>query len=268
MASNKKWHGKMLLNIGVQHNDYKNGLLVNVPEGYTVIWISCSNHVWGRFYVTYEDGGKRQDLGNYTCGHRQLNEISPDGGAPNTSYRFHHWMPIPIKKAGAHIIHSGRNSNGWISGIAFSKNLWNHARMSAVGIHWAVNGLGGCSWHTHNWNNDNLARFNARGYYKIRVPVVENGKDKLLYLIEHNNNWVGVMHSGVKINRKEADRFSTGWTNPFATHFNSKFYDRYVALRVPKELIKAGDLFLDVEISMRDQDHHIHFREMGTHDTE
>jgi hypothetical protein len=29
------------------------------------------------------------------------------------------------------------------------------------------------------------------------VPVVPNGKNKILYIIEHNNNWEGTMHKDV-----------------------------------------------------------------------
>jgi hypothetical protein len=37
---------------------------------------------------------------------------------------------------------------------------------------------------------------------ELKIPVVPSGKDKLLYIVEHNNNWVGIMHGSVTINGK------------------------------------------------------------------
>jgi len=202
----------------------------------------------------------------YTCGHRKLNEISPDGGAPDTSYYFHLWLPIPVKGAGKHILQA-TDSNAWISGIAFGKNMWGHARNSAVSYHWSHNGTdGGIAWNTHDWNNDNLAMLNAGRSYKLRVPVIPNGKDKLLYIVEHNNNWTGTMHGNVTVNDHPATRFSTAYKNPFSTHFNSKSFDRYIATRVSKNLIRNEDSFITFTIDMTNANNNIHFREIGTHD--
>ena len=43
---------------------------------------------------------------------------------------------------------------------------------------------------------------------------------------------------------------------------------RYTAARVPSSLIPKGVLFIKVEIDMRQQDNHIYYREIGTHDLE
>lgn len=56
------------------------------------------------------------------------------------------------------------------------------------------------NWHTHNWNNDQLAGLNHGRLYTLEVPVVQNGRDKLLYIVEHNNNWTGTMHGRVRVN--------------------------------------------------------------------
>ena len=163
---------------------------------------------------------------------------------------------------------SGINADAWISGIAFSTNPWGHARQSAVGIHWCINNCGNPAvWYSENWNNDNLAMFTNGKVFKVSVPVVPNGNSKLLYLIEHDNNWLGTMHNVVRVNGREIDRFSTAYgNNPFAVSNNSKFYDRYMATEVPADLIPADADFITVEVDMTKQDHQIHFREMGTHD--
>jgi hypothetical protein len=98
------------------------------------------------------------------------------------------------------------------------------------------------------------------------VPVVSNGKDKLLYLVEHNNNWNGCMHAGIKVNGKPIERFIATYDNPFARHWNSKFYNRYIAALVPAGLIGKDDRWLKVDIDMNGAGNDIYFREMGTHD--
>lgn len=66
------------------------------------------------------------------------------------------------------------------------------------------------------------------------IPVVHSGKDKIVYLIDYNDNWIGIMHGNVKINGNSAERFRTSWVNnPFAAHYNSKLSSRYMGTRVP-----------------------------------
>ena len=64
------------------------------------------------------------------------------------------------------------------------------------------------------------------------------------------------------------ERFRTSYDNPFARHFNSKIYMRYIAARIPKELIKQNERFISVKIDMTNQNPevNINFREIGTHD--
>jgi hypothetical protein len=262
-----KWNGQALINLGVQRQNYGNGMTVQVPNGYDLIWLRVTNHVWARFTVTYWDNG-RHDLGQFAAGYRNLNEISPDGGTPDAFHKHHMWMSIPVKKSGEHMIRSSQHSNSWISGIAFGKNLWNHASNSAVAYHWAINGGTSLQWHTHNWENDQLACINTGKVNRLVVPVVPNGKDKLFYIVEHDNNWVGTMHTGLKVNGVAIERLRTSYTNPFATHFNSKHFSRYIAAFIPSARIPRDARFINIDIDMNDQDEHIFFREAGTHDFE
>jgi hypothetical protein len=102
--------------------------------------------------------------------------------------------------------------------------------------------------------------------YDLEVPVLSNGKDKILYIVEYNNNWTGSMHGSVRVNNKEVERFRTTFWNPFAAHFNGKLYDRYLATYVPASLIPSHAKFITVTIDMTQSNNHIHFREIGTHD--
>ncbi len=114
---------------------------------------------------------------------------------------MHKWCPIPLRRQGDYIIYSDRNRLGcWISGIAFSKNLWNHAKNGALAYHWQINGGSQAEWNSGNWNNDLIAMVPVGITTEYIVPVVPSNRDKLLYLVEHNNSWDGVAHTSLLVN--------------------------------------------------------------------
>lgn len=180
----------------------------------------------------------------------------------------HQWVPIPARRAGKLALISKPNTDQdfWISGLAFSKNPWAHAAQSAVGYHWAVNGGGATAWNEPNWNGDSLARIDAKTNLELKVPVVPSGRDKLLYLIEHNSNWNGAMHTAITVEGQPVERFMDTYDNPFNRHWNSKSYEHYIASRIPNALIPSGTHYLNVRIDMSKQNKQIHFREIGTDD--
>jgi len=259
------WNKRRIIKIGNADQSDGNGISAIIPEGYNVIWFRVLNERWTVFRAKFIDGNK-EDLGKFSCGYRQLNEYSPDGTTPDTMQKAHMWCQIPTRRAGRIGIFSEKNSDTWISGIAFSKNLWNHARNSAVGYHWAINGGTPARWTSESWNLDNLAFAEQSQVYEFRVPVVPSGLDKLVYIVEHNSTWMGTQHTNVWVNGIPIERFRTTYSNPFAIHYNSKVYDRYMAARVPADLIKPGDTFITLKLDMSMADLHLHFREIGTHD--
>jgi hypothetical protein len=266
MDNHPVWHGRQILRFGHGKVISQSGLKVNVPEGYDVLWVRVLNERWFHMRVRAVEGDDQGEVEKYACGHRNLNEYSPDGAAPDSKHKIHMWCQIPLRHHGAYLLISEIHSDSFISGIAFGKNLWGHARNSAVAYHWAINGGTKLRWHTHNWNNDQLASIDAGAIRTLMVPVVWNGRDKLVYLVEHNNNWVGTMHGEVWVGETKVGRFRTTFNNAFATHYNSKLYDRYIATVVPAHLIEHGQKFLKLRIDMNKSDHHIHIREAGTHD--
>jgi len=204
----------------------------------------------------------------YATGYRKLLAISPDGSAPESQWDVHSWFPIPIRGgASSYYVYSAQNSDDWISGIAFGKNLWNHAYNSAVAFLWALNPQDGTiSWVSENWNNDQLAYFPAGQVVQVSVPVIADGNDKLLYLVNHNDNWLGTMHTDVQVNGQHVERFRTSYdSNPFAIHFNHKRFSRYLAIRVPASLIPIGSKFVKLRVDMSMTNNHLYFRELGTH---
>jgi hypothetical protein len=89
----------------------------------------------------------------YCSGKRHLVELAPDGGAPNFLPEVHGWFPMPLRKSGDYIVYSVTINYGWISGIAFGKNLWGAAKNSAFAYTEAVNG-GDNAIMVGYWNSD------------------------------------------------------------------------------------------------------------------
>jgi len=265
------WNLKRILRIGNTLQSNANGLQVNIPAGYDVLWIRVLGDRWETFRVSPSSPTASANFTDWTeyyaAGYRNLNGISPDGSAPDSQWNIHQWIPIPIRQQGSMWVYSDRNSDCWISGIAFGKNLWNHAMNPAVAYLWKLNPqYGEITWVSENWNNDQVGKFEQNSNTEVSVPVVFSGKDKIIYLVEHNNNWLGSQHGRVFVNGQEVERFRTSYDNPFSTHHNSKIYNRYMATRIPKSLIKQGDRFVRLRIDMIPCNNHLHFREIGTHD--
>lgn len=261
------WNGLHILMLGNTQSN-PNGLLVNVPANMSVIWLRALNERWLSVKL-YDNDNKY--YGSYATGYRNLNTIAPDGGTPNQHYEVNKWFPIglpPSTSARKFIIVGGPNGNYdcWIAGIAFSTNPWNHAMNSAVTYHWKLNGSTGVSWHADNWNNEQLGQIDNGQTAVLYVPCIYTGKDKLVYLIGHNDVWDTLAHFKLTVNDKPIERFRTTYDNPFARHYNSKPYQRYVAALVPASLTSSDLNFIKLSIDMTKQNITIFFREVGTHD--
>jgi len=271
------WNGRRILRVGGGVNSNGNGIVVAIPPGgYDVLWVRVLNDRWTTFraspHQATSQANFQANFGQsvtevYAGGLRNLNEIAPDGGSTDGMWNVHKWMPIPVRDgATEYQLYTDQNSDGWISGIAFGKNLWNHATNAAVAYLWKLNPQTGDMGWIQSWNNDNIIYFPAGSTVEVSVPVVPSGKDKLLYLAEHNNNWTGTQHGNVYVNGVQVERFRTSFNNPFAIHFNSKLYMRYMATRIPASMIQPGDRFLRLKIEMINSNQNLHVREMGTHD--
>jgi hypothetical protein len=282
----------------------KGGAIITVPPGYDTVWVRIANgDQWHIVNAQFSQDGKIfRDLGNWTAGKRRSNSYCPDGSLGDSSTIAHQWLPIPAGQSGlVKLIHKGDSvgrapgsTEAWfrLSGVAFSQNPWGHATQSALGYHWAddVNQGDAILWHSDNWNGDILGSFDNLRTYEIRVPVVPSSRDKLLYLIEHNaDTWGGCLHTGLSIKIGDTyqpiERFLATYDNPFARHWNSRTYNRYIAARIPADMIAEAlgitdpddritqlikikvDLTFQGEEGSKFEDR-ILFREIGTHDLE
>ena len=259
------WNDRHMIRFGGNNEANGNGAKVTIPAGYDTVWVRVLGDRWNGILTYFTDG---YQLGSWTGGRRSANSYAPDGTLADGYAGAHQWVPIPARRAGQLALISKPNTDKdfWISGLAFSKNPWGHAAQSAVGYHWAVNGGNGTGWAEPNWNSDSLAKIDAKTTLVLKVPVIPSGRDKLLYLIEHNSNWNGAMHTGISVGGRPIERFMATYDNPFSRHWNSKSYERYIATRIPKDYIPADARHLDVIIDMTKQDKEMNFREIGTHD--
>jgi len=127
------WNKRKLLRMGMGAQPNGNGYKTTIPEGYNVLWLRVSNHVWFTVKVTYLDGNKEY-MGSFAAGYRNLNEISPDGCTPDTNNVSHMWFSIAVSRPGEILMSTDVNGDGSVSGIAFGKNLWNHAKKLCCSI--------------------------------------------------------------------------------------------------------------------------------------
>ncbi|WP_299409877.1 hypothetical protein [Acaryochloris sp. IP29b_bin.148] len=267
----RKWNDRPIIRYGGNNEADDNGAEVTIPNGYNTVWVRVLGERWTVIKAYFRDGNREQ-LGLWVGGYRSANCYCPDGSLSDSYDNMHQWLPIPAGRSGrlALIAKQHTNQDFWFSGLAFSKNPWSHAAQSAVAYHWASNGGDRTLWATdgHNWNSDVLSNIPSKTDLELKVPVVPSGRDKLLYLVEHNNHLNGCMHESIKVGGTPIERFMASYENPFARHWNSKFYERYIAARIPASLIAPNARHLSVKINMDTQNNHIHFREIGTHDLE
>ncbi|AFZ55816.1 hypothetical protein H6G54_26870 [Anabaena cylindrica FACHB-243] len=271
-TSNNLWNDRRVICYGGEEEDDA-GALVTVPEGYDTLWIRLLGDTWKVVKAQFLDGFK-EDLGRWAGGRRYGNCYCPDGSLTDSYSDKHQWLPIPVGRSGKVTLISKQGPEFWLSGLAFSKNPWSHATQSALGYHWKVNGGDATTWEkeSDSWNGDAYTVIPGKTNLELLVPAVWSGRDKLLYLIEHNSNWNGCMHTGITVNGNPIERFLATYDNPFARHWNSKSYNRYIAAYIPADLIPKPrpDVipYLKVKIDMSKQNSGINLREIGTHDVE
>jgi hypothetical protein len=292
-----KWDGKYIYRTvnGTTLQSNGTGIKITVPQppqgstyDYEVLWIQTLNDRpypgprWSTFKVYQNVNNTTKYFGSYATGNRLLNNISPDGSIHNERWDYFEWYPVPInlKDSREIIISNFYSSDTWYSGFAFSSNPWKHCRVSAISVHWQTNissdptGINNTNpaigWNSDNNNNDPLGQFIGNTSPEIRIPFVKSERNKIFYIIEHNSTWGPSM---ISIELKKDGVYTkignlyTTFNNPFARHFNSKPYQRYYGMVIPKDkLIGITENFMTLRINVPLNNYHFYFREVGTHD--
>lgn len=284
-------------------------LVIKIPSGYNTLWLRLSsnpdpNNTASGNYLTF--GVFNEDstlIGYYNVGSRNRNKIAPDGSTGDVDWNAYDWVAIPTYgtslmrivfafRAGTNV-GSGSDVNIFMSGVSFSTNPWNHSYNSAVSYHWGdnrtssggndstgiypttrpdQNGFGFNYWNGINLNEP-LVQMMSGNIITLFVPIIPNNKDKLLYIVEHNNPEgtaevntlkVQVRHNDGTL--KDIERFRTTYDNPFSRHMSSRTGGRYFASRIPSSFINNSIRFIEVQIDLTKTNRPIFYREAGTHD--
>ena len=98
----------------------------------------------------------------------------------NDDYRYHTWISMPLRQLGNYYLASYENEC-WISGIAFGKNLWNHAYNHEHNYFMKHNG-GTKITGEGDWHGDYIGNIN-NGEFELFVPIIPNNKNKILYIV-------------------------------------------------------------------------------------
>ncbi|MEB3360458.1 MAG: hypothetical protein VKK04_27285 [Synechococcales bacterium] len=279
----KEWWDRPLICFGQKTQD-DSGALIIVPSGYDTVWLRVSAEGWHNFKAQFIDKEK-ENLGYWTAGRRSANCYCPNGSLTDGHSNRHQWLPIPVGRSGklllTHCLWDKAEAGLWLGGLGFSRNPWAHATQGGRGYYQAVNGGKPTIWEptekktglgSENWNGDIYTHIPPKTNLELMVPYVWSGRDKLLYMVEHNSDWNGCMHTGITVNDQPIERFLATYDNPFARHWNSKSYNRYIAACIPADLIPKPTAetppLLKVKINLSKQNAGFYFREMGTHDLE
>lgn len=283
-----KWNGKHIYTTTTRNQRQTNGTGIEItvpkpPAGsyydYTVLWVQTLNDRWSDFKVY--NNSPYNTFGKFSTGLRRLNNISPDGAIHNERWDLFEWYPVPIKlNSDRKIMISNfrAGSDTWFSGFAFSTNPWNHCRISGLSLHWQTNkdpesDIDGTNpalvWDNNAWNGDPLIRFPPNTQPVFQIPFVNSDKDKIFYVIEHNNNWgpgiISVSIQKTDNTYQDIGGLYTTFNNPFSRHFNSKIYQRYYGVIIPKNLLPTNKNFITIRVSTPDGNP-FYVREVGTHD--
>ena len=287
-----KWNGKNIFKTkditgALEPNGI--GLQITVPDApagadydYNVLWVQTLNERWSRFRVYSYNNQDYKLFGKFSGGMNWLNNILPTGTTHNEQWDLFEWIPIPIRitKTERKIMLSSIIDNEtWYSGFAFSSNPWNHCRVHCRMIYENLNKddtinistfQTNIGWNADRWNNAPVFTFISNTSPIFRIPFVNSGKNKIFYLIEHNNNWgpgIGEVFVTDKPGKSSSSlgNMYTTFNNPFSRHFNSKIYMRYYGIIIPKDKLPS-DNFLEIKIIIPNNGQGLQIREVGTHD--
>jgi len=291
---------------------------IQVPLYYPAIGINGRKN--RSFRVTYTSS-LDNPIVDYVYSTHKVGNTSyymPDGSDYNgidSSYYYEYtqWVPIPInydqmptdkalylRRNRTEIGDSTANSLFMISGIAFSTNPWNHCKISAYCIHYDLNRRPNNANTNRNISNpatiydtdssSDFIKIDGK-LFSTKLPVINNGKDKILYLnilkdkknINLNSVYISTVdpvissstgmfeitdsYNNLVINNQiqKLDNFATSYDNPFARFFNSHAYNRYIATIIPATIITSDFVYVILQ-SQITSGSSLTIREMGTHD--
>jgi len=179
----------------------------------------------------------------------------------------------------------------YYSKIAFSSNPWNHVLITAEMVIYDTNSTtyipidsskavytttfikrSNEIYYDPNYTNSGIFRPNQDTNVKVRIPIIKSGKNKILYFISINRSYnfdvLQVSLVNLDSSLTQLPNLKSSFSNPFATHYNSKMTNSYRATIISNSLIipdSFGRTFITINIFLPfGSDFYI--REFGTHD--
>jgi hypothetical protein len=281
--------------------------------------------LWVEVYSTSIIVMQISDGVNFTNQHilnqNNYNIISPDGNITQNLYKVNDqpmWIPMPFNYdtilqsiEGKRLILTRTDASNnplRISGMAFSTNPWNHLNLHAFNImnntYKLLNDMRknspAMATGSEILNSEYTIFRNTTGPTNpsniiVRIPVINSGSDKILYLITHNDirneNMKAVyifQKSDVQptiSNSKDLttatfndisnnpmirlDNFTTTFNNPFSRHYNSSVYNRYIGTVIPSNLITSNFIIVGLQLPIAINTHPLvgtRIKNIGTHD--
>ena len=258
---NSMWNSKNMFEYGRATESDGNGMEIDVPDGFDTIWIRTTGDTY-QAIKAYSLEDSHQYGVFCTENGRIRNNIDPSGANPWNFWNKHFWQPIPVRSGDrvAVVAVSGGAIANWCCGLGFSKNNHNWTFQNA--FHVANNGSETAN-HGGVYQNDVFYYLAENTNVHLKIPVIPDGEDKILYFEMINDDWNNGVHKEVVVNGTVIEKLRKNFINPIATLKNSKAFAYYLGAVVPSELITSN--FLDVQINTQYISGAFSFREAGTH---
>lgn len=292
--------GLNIFNLGVKGT----GIEFAIPANCNVLWLTS---LTDRFVAFKICGIDETTYGIYAGGKNYNNNINP-GGTVSTllDNNYYSWIQIPLYWLNNSTPQSQRkvklycylNKNAtynddafWVSKIAFTTNPWNHVLVTPQMMYYDTNSTtyipsninkavyttsfidrSADIPYTSGWMYSDIIRVRDNTNFKLRIPIIKSGKNKVLYFISINRSFsfdvlqVSLVDSN--LNLIKLDNLKSTFLNPFATYFNSKNLNSYRATIIPDSLITLDSFrrgFVTINIFLPSGSDFF-IRELGTHD--
>ena len=281
----------------------------------SILWVEVYNKTILQIQISDGVGGSFTNQHVFNLNNYNL--IAPDGNITQNLYTLDNqpvWIPMPFnydttKRLILSRAFTNTNTEGFkISGIAFSTNPWNNLIMHSLAIMYNTNKLSGDLRYNNpamltsssTFNTEYVAWRDTSGPTNpsniiVRIPVINSGVDKILYLVTHNDTWNENMKAVYIFQKPDVqpsiannkdlttvtpaetlsnpmirlDNFTTTFSNPFSRHYNSSVYNRYIGTVIPSNLITSNFIIVGLQLPVAFNAAHTmgtRIKHIGTHD--
>jgi len=279
------------------------GFTIQVPTpsqlGFTpaVLWVEVYD-CWALIIQITDEAGF---INFYAYDQNNYNIYAPDGNITQHLFNLNNqpiWIPMPFNyntlsssnSSSKRLILSrvfANRDNFKISGIAFTTNPWNHLILSSLAIMYNSNKLLTDSRYLSPemataadiWNNDYILWRNTTGPTNpsniiVRIPIVNSGSDKILFLVTNNDTFnenmkavyifeqpniqptisntkdLTTAKSNDVLNNPmiRLNNFTTSFNNPFSRHYNSSAFNKYIGTVIPSNLINTNYIIVGLQL--------------------